>query len=730
MDKRNLGKWSSILLALFGFMLVLAGVVMVLSMLAVTVDRETRLREQEQVAHGVAGWIEETQARIVGQTNWDDALLNLGVKFDPEWARTNVGQFLHDIGGLEQAYVLDAADKPIYGMTAGANIAPQKFAGMASEAAPLIAAVRQGEARRAPIIARPPFAVMLSKPIQASAISRVGGTPSVISATLVQPDFGTVLLPGRAPIVITVESLNADFMTEFGRRFLLSGLSSTPVATAAAPGEASYLLRSNGAAIGRLSWRQQTPGSQLLDQALPPVLALLALLMAATAFLYMRARRGAQALVASESRSSFMAFHDHLTGLPNRALFQDRLSVALRSLQRGGEPIGVFLIDLDRFKQVNDCYGHGAGDALIIEVASRLQGLLRANDTICRLGGDEFAILCTSVSPKGLATLAERIIATLREPIELDFGRMFVGASAGVTVITDSRADSGEALRQADLAMYSAKDAGGSCYRFFEPEMDLALKTRQSLEADLREALANDGLTMVYQPQVDARGHTSGVEALVRWDHHLRGAVAPTCFVAIAEEGGLIEALGAFTFRRAFADSLRWPNLRVAVNVSAIQLRSTGFLPLIRQILKETGADSRRIELEITEGVLLNDDFATHQTLRTLREIGFTIALDDFGTGYSSLSYLRKYPVDKVKIDRSFITSLGNDREAEAVVGAIVKLARALSLDVIAEGVETEVQLAGLRRAGCRDVQGYIYSRPMAADDVEGFVSGMVASAA
>ena len=731
MDKRNLGKWSSILLAFIGFVLVLAGVVMVLSMLAVTVDRETRLREQEQVAHGVAGWIEETQARIVGQTNWDDALLNLGVKFDAVWAQTNVGQFLHDMGGLEQAYVLDAADQPIYGMTAGADVAPRKFAGMASEAAPLIAAVRKGEARRAPIIARPPFAVMLSKPIQASAISRVGGTPSIISATLVQPDFGTVSLPSRAPIVITVESLNADFMTEFGRRFLLSKLSSSPVATAAVPGEASYVLRGNGGgAIGRLSWRQQTPGRQLLDQALPPVLALLALLMAATVFLFMRARRGAQALVASESRSSFMAFHDHLTGLPNRALFQDRLSVALRALQRGGEPIGVFLIDLDRFKQVNDCYGHGAGDALIIEVASRLQGLLRANDTICRLGGDEFAILCTSVSSKGLATLAERIIATLAEPIELDFGRMFVGASVGVTVIADSRADGGEALRQADLAMYSAKDAGGACYRFFELEMDLALKTRQSLEADLRDALANDELTMVYQPQIDAKGHTSGVEALVRWEHHLRGAVSPTCFVAIAEEGGLIEALGAFTFRRAFADSLRWPNLRVAVNVSAIQLRSTGFLPLIRQILKETGADSRRIELEITEGVLLNDDFATHQTLRTLREIGFTIALDDFGTGYSSLSYLRKYPVDKVKIDRSFITSLGNDREAEAVVGAIVKLARALSLDVIAEGVETDAQLAGLRRAGCRDVQGYIYSRPMAADDIEGFVSGVLATAA
>jgi diguanylate cyclase (GGDEF)-like protein len=729
--KHNLGKWSGMLLAALGFSVVLGGVALALWMLAANADRETRLREQQQVAHGIAGWIEETEARIVGQTNWDDALKNLGVQYNAEWARTNVGQFLHDMGGLEQAYVLDAADQPVYGMIEGQDVAPRSYAGMARAAAPLIVEIRRGEAQRPPMSGRPPFAVMLSKPIQASLVSRVGGQPAVISATLVQPDFGTVSLAGRAPIVITVEALNQKFLTKFGSRFLLSEIALRDLAAPVGDDEAAYeLTSSDGAGVGRLSWRRQSPGMHLLGQAMPPVLALLALLLAGTIALSRRARRGAQALIASESRSTFMAFHDHLTGLPNRALFQDRLSTALRALQRGAEPIGVFLIDLDRFKQVNDCYGHGAGDELIKQVAGRIQGLLRASDTICRLGGDEFAILCASVSPKGLATLGDRIIATLAEPIDLDFGRMYVGASVGITVISSDLADSGEALRQADLAMYVAKDAGGSCYRFFESEMDLALKTRQGIEADLREALANGCLTMAYQPQVDARGNTFGVEALVRWDHPERGMVSPSTFVAIAEEGGLIDVLGAFTFRRAFADSLRWPDLKVAVNVSAIQLRSPTFVELIRQVLKETGADPKRIELEITEGVLLNDNQATHQTLRTLRDIGFSISLDDFGTGYSSLSYLRKYPVDKVKIDRSFITNLGNDREAEAVVGAIVKLARALSLDVIAEGVETEAQMGGLRRAGCGDVQGYLYSRPMPADDIDAFVLGEKAAAA
>jgi sensor domain CHASE-containing protein len=281
--KHNLGKWSSLLLTALGFLLVLGGVALALWMLAANADRDTRLREQQQVAHGIAGWIEETEARIAGQTNWDDALNNLGVAYDAEWAHTNVGQFLHDMGGLEQAFVLDAADQPVYGMVDGQDVAPQSFAAMARAAAPLIAEVRRGEAQRPALVGKPPFAVMLSKPIQASLVSRVGNQPAVISATLVQPDFGTVSLAGRAPIVITVEALNQEFLTKFGNRFLLSQIALRDLAEPVGDHEAAYeLTSSDGAGVARLSWRQQSPGMHLLGQAMPPVLGVLALLLAGT----------------------------------------------------------------------------------------------------------------------------------------------------------------------------------------------------------------------------------------------------------------------------------------------------------------------------------------------------------------------------------------------------------------------------------------------------------------
>ena len=313
-------------------------------------------------------------------------------------------------------------------------------------------------------------------------------------------------------------------------------------------------------------------------------------------------------------------------------------------------------------------------------------------------------------------------MAELARPLDLPFGRVFPGASVGVTLVADARTDGDEALRQADLAMYRAKDAGRGRFQFYEPEMDLALKSRHALERDLREALRAETLTMVYQPQLDGDRRVVGVEALVRWTHAERGPVSPAFFVSIAEECGLIDELGEFTLRRAFTDSLRWPRLTVAVNVSAIQIRAGDFDRLAGRLLRETGADPRRIELEITEGILLEDDEVTQETLGRLRAMGFSLALDDFGTGYSSLAYLRRYPIDKIKIDRSFITNLGAEREAEAVVGAIVKLARALNLKVIAEGVETDAQRSGLSRAGCHNIQGFLYSPPIPADAVAAYV--------
>jgi len=379
----------------------------------------------------------------------------------------------------------------------------------------------------------------------------------------------------------------------------------------------------------------------------------------------------------------------------------------------------VLCIDLDRFKEVNDTYGHHVGDELIREAGRRMAAQCRSCDTFYRLSGDEFAIVQVQVEAKGAGALADRLVRTMAEPIQLGAGMIFAGCSIGITVIGTAGTEPEEAFRQADLALYRAKANGKGQFAFFESEMDAAIKTRRALEGDLRLALAAGELQMNYQPQVNQRDQMTGVEALIRWNHPERGQVSPAFFVPIAEECGLIGELGLFTLRRAFEDSRRWPGLKVAVNVSASQLRMKDFVPKVEALLKEMKVDPFNFELEITEGLLLGDDPATHETLRRLRGVGFQLALDDFGTGYSSLSYLQRYPINKIKIDRSFISNLGLDSEAGAVVGAIVKLAKALRLQVIAEGVETDIQRDELIAVGCADIQGYLFSRPVGAEDID-----------
>lgn len=427
-------------------------------------------------------------------------------------------------------------------------------------------------------------------------------------------------------------------------------------------------------------------------------------------------------IAASEARVRHLAYHDVLTGLPNRAMFGDRLAHALDASRRNQRGFAVHCVDLDQFKAVNDTFGHQTGDELIRAAAARLAQCARKSDTVARLGGDEFAIIQSDATPLTAATFANRIVSELSLPIELSVGPVYFGCSVGVTIVEDPSIEPLEALRQADLALYKAKGDGRGRFAFFEPEMDAAVRTRRALQNDLREALANDLVELAYQPQVNRKGALIGVEALARWNHPVRGPVPPSLFVPVAEECGLIVDLGVLTLRRAFEQSVRWPRLNVAVNISAYQLRMRNFVERVQCLIEETGVSPERVEFEITEGVLLGDDTVTHNTLRSLRELGFSLALDDFGTGYSSLGYLQSFPIDKIKIDRSFIKNIGVKAEAEAVIGAIVKLADALHLKVVAEGVETTEQHAALVAAGCDDVQGYLFGRPMAASMIDRLV--------
>jgi diguanylate cyclase (GGDEF)-like protein len=418
-------------------------------------------------------------------------------------------------------------------------------------------------------------------------------------------------------------------------------------------------------------------------------------------------------LKASEAHAHHLAFHDVLTGLPNRAMFNTCVDHALVRA-RNGESLAILLLDLDRFKHVNDTWGHLAGDVLIREIAIRLSGVMGPDDTVARLGGDEFAILAADGTEEGVASLAERILQAARRPFDVLGNRVFVGLSIGVAITPQSGTERAELLRKADIALYRVKGEGRNGYRVFSDEMDETVKVRAAIENDLREALANgQELEVYYQPQIDSETHElAGVEALTRWKHPVRGFVPPSLFVPIAEDTGLINQLDEWVLGEACRAARQWPTLSIAVNLSPVQFRTNGFAERITRLVKEAGVDPQQIELEITEGVLVDDDDHVRESLENLRAAGFRIALDDFGTGYSSLSYLRKFEVDKIKIDRSFVQSIG-EGDATSIVTAVVTLGHAMGLSVTAEGVETAEQRDFLKNAGCNEFQGYLFSKAL-----------------
>jgi diguanylate cyclase (GGDEF)-like protein len=414
----------------------------------------------------------------------------------------------------------------------------------------------------------------------------------------------------------------------------------------------------------------------------------------------------------SEMQIAHMARHDALTDLPNRLLLRERLAEALIHVERG-QRLAVLCLDLDHFKNVNDSLGHPVGDELLRTVAGRLRGCVRETDTISRVGGDEFAIIQTDIND---ATDAERLAIRLSEviaaPYDVQGHLIMVNTSIGIAVAPLDGIDANELLKNADMALYGAKADGRGVYRFFEPKMDARMKARRALELALRKALANGEFELYYQPTVNLDRETVDCcEALLRWNHPEHGLVMPGEFIPIAEEIGLIVPIGEWVIRRACQDASAWPDdIRVAVNLSPTQLGSSMLFPTVLNALTAAPLPAHRLELEITEAVLMQNTEATLRTLHGLRALGIRVSMDDFGTGYSSLSYLRSFPFDKIKIDRCFITGLGEGNESAAIVQAVAGLAQQLSMTTTAEGVETRAQLDRVRELGCTDVQGHFYS--------------------
>jgi len=427
----------------------------------------------------------------------------------------------------------------------------------------------------------------------------------------------------------------------------------------------------------------------------------------------------------AEARIAHMALHDPLTDLPNRMHFRNEISSRLTYLGRS-DRFAVLCLDLDNFKTVNDTLGHPVGDKLLSLVGERLRGCIRGPDSIARLGGDEFGIVEGSVlQPQDAAALVSRIMGVLAAPFDIDGHQVLAGASVGIAIAPTDAADTDQLLKSADLALYRAKADGRGTHRFFEPEMDARMQARHALEIDLRRAIAKGEFELHYQPLVRLEDEQIwGFEALIRWSHPTRGTIPPLQFIPVAEETGLIVPMGEWVLRQACAEAANWPEgTRVAVNVSPAQFRRPGLSEIVVSALANSGLAAARLEVEITESVLLLNSESTLATLHRLRELGVRISMDDFGTGYSSLSYLRSFPFDKIKIDRSFVRGLASNTDSMAIVRAIVGLGSGLRMATTAEGIETRADLEQLKREGCTEGQGYVFGKPVPAEGVRDLLS-------
>lgn len=697
----------------------LASLVLLVALSIFLIDRfddASADHERAIVERGITEQAKEVDAVVATQVDWDKAIAKLDNTFDPAWADFNLGNYLYTFNGFSHVFVVDGDARPIYAAAHGERTGLASYASFKPVADLLVPRIRIAEARRGPIKLRPGKNNILIPPIQSNTMARINGQVFVVTATLVQPDFGKTLPKGpRAPITLAAKPIDAAMLKAFADRYLLASPTLVRPEFHSAQRQQVVLHAFDRTPLAAFSWIPARPGT-LLRQKIQIPLLIGVLLMALLALSVVR--RGAtivKELIASEKCSKHLAYHDLLTQLPNRAMLFEQLRSLLGSRQPGGAPLAVICVDLDRFKEVNDKLGHHAGDLLIQAVAARLRACSDQAALIARLGGDEFVILHEVTSAAVLDVLPGAILTAISEPVQTQYGRLEVGCSLGIAVIDNAAVEPSEALRWADVALYRSKEAGRNCVTFFEPEMDEALRSRLLLETDLRAALHDGSLSMVYQPQVDRQGTITAVEALLRWHHPERGAIAPDDFVPLAEETGVILALGEFVLRRVFSETRGWQQTRVAINLSAVQLRAPGFAALVTRLAAQAGIDPARYEFELTEVALLGNEPLISANVDALKRLGFSIALDDFGTGYSRLSVLQRFAIDRIKIDGAYVGGLGNSAEADALVDAMVKLARAMNLRVIAEGVETEAQKERLVQCGCHEFQGHLTGMPQPA---------------
>ncbi|MCT2398820.1 putative bifunctional diguanylate cyclase/phosphodiesterase [Novosphingobium mangrovi (ex Huang et al. 2023)] len=682
------------------------------------VDRIARERDNAIVSLVLEQSVERVAHAQETATVWDDAVLRMRQKpLDLDWIDGNLGIWLHDYAGFDEVYILSPSGQPIYAMRNGKRVMPETYIAVEAVADPIVARLR----RTKNVVRSTGGDVAMLSPGRADfAILR--GRPAVVSVKLIVSQSGKIAqTPGQEDVHVSVVFLDDNFFARLGSQYGLAH-ARYQIAPSRDLDDASVALRgAGGHTIGYLVWQPFAPGSQVTTVVAPILVLVLLLSIGVIYVLASRLAKRTFDLEESRLQAQHQAMHDGLTGLGNRAMFEMRLDEALARSRRLNTSLALLYVDLDRFKQINDTLGHPAGDALIRQVARRLVAEVRGYDFVSRLGGDEFAILINEPEDRAVIDrICSRIVAQLERPFNVSGSQAYIGASIGVAIAPEDGLDRAELTRKADIALYEAKAEGRSRYVLFTPSMDEDVRLREATDRELRQALADCDaqLRLHYQPIFSTSdGSLTGVEALLRWEHPENGLVTPDAFIRAAEESGLIEVLGQWVLRRAALDARNWPGLRVAVNVSPIQVRSHNFTETVREILAESGLEAERLEIEITETALMAASSEVAASLRELRQMGVACALDDFGTGYSSLSHIRDIAVDRIKIDRSFVQVVNTEAGA-ALVEAIVGLASANGLRLTAEGVENRDQYAFLGRVGCHEVQGYLFARPVPADQI------------
>jgi len=684
-------------------------------------DRAAAEHEKSLLARALTNEGERALREVESVANAEAAIEHVRKAFDREWAERRVGFLLERSFDHDYVAILDGNDHALLALADDHAIDKSWFDGVRSDLRELIDYMRG----RAPNLAGAIHKDDIVSPNggahpQAAVIREFRHRPAIVVAAAVGPIAGIpASLDNAAPIVLSVTFIDDDMLASIASRLQLTHL--RQIGGAAPKGDSIYaLIDPHGGTLARYAWTPKRPGAEIVSSVVPFVAVALAGFALLAAFVLRYMRRTAMAIAAGETRLRHLAMHDPLCGLPNRIFFGERLEAMIEQVRAGSSPAAVFYIDLDHFKDVNDTLGHPVGDELIRNVTLRLSHTLRGGDLVARLGGDEFAVI-SSVGDDSdrIMGVAQRIIAALCAPYVINGQNIIIGASIGIAVIDRTCAGAADIMRYADMALYRAKSEGRNRACIYDAAMDAELCNRKLLEGDLREAIEHDRLRLVYQPIVNNSGESVvAVEALCRWTHPQRGEIPPTEFIAAAEHSGLIIELGTWVLRRACLDGKAWPGVSVAVNVSPLQFRRADFVDVVERILEETRFDPSRLELELTESVLLGNVDSAEAAMLRLKALGVRVALDDFGTGYSSLLYLRRFPFDKLKIDRSFVRSIEKAADAAAIVHAIVSLGRGLGMKVTAEGVETADQQLFLRAAGVHCMQGFRFGRPVPAPEV------------